>query len=408
MTLAIMALLKRSGLPIAPFKAGPDYLDPAWHQQVCGRVSYNLDTFMADPHACRALFREKCGHDLAIVEGVMGLFDGKSGVGGPGSTADLARELNIPVLLVVNARGMAGSVVPLVEGFVRAARGFSIVGILANQVGGASHAELLATMLRDYQLPPLVGWLARNEGIALEERHLGLTLPEEQKIPDWDRLADALHLEMKIFSPPAPSTTVNVQQSEPLPPLLAGKTIAIARDSAFCFIYAINIECLQAMGANIVFFSPLAGEPLPRACTAVWLPGGYPELHARQLSRSPTWETLRTFAQEGGPVLAECGGMMVLGESLADHDGEVWPQAGILPFHTRMTPKLAGLGYRAEKNGVRGHEFHHSKRDPCILPAAFDLDRGDMGLRWKGVRASYVHWYFPSAPQVIARWFMQG
>ncbi|MBF0454522.1 MAG: cobyrinate a,c-diamide synthase [Magnetococcales bacterium] len=408
LTLALMSALKQKGIEVAPFKAGPDYLDPFWHQAVCQRPSYSLDTFMVGKGHCRDLFYRKRGTALGIVEGVMGLYDGKSGVGGAGSTADLARTLELPVILVVNARGMAGSIVPLVAGFVQAAQGFTIGGIIANQVGSDRHAQLLRTLLDDNQLPPLVGWMERRDDMILRERHLGLIQPEEESAPPWDKLVAALHMEpqtllqavQKTASPP--SSTPSFPQAGS--GLLEGRRIAVAKDRAFCFIYPANLEWLQAEGAELCFFSPLAGEPLPNNSQGLWLPGGYPELYCPQLSTSTSWQSIHHFAQQGGTILAECGGMMALGESLTDKEGKSWPMAAVLPIHTTMGNKLAGLGYRQEHSGARGHEFHHSKRATTSLLPAFELDRGDGGVAHLGVRASYVHWYFASQPRVCARW----
>ncbi len=408
LTLALMAALKRAGVQPSPFKAGPDYLDPAWHQAVCGRPSYNLDTFMVGPEMCRTLFHEKRGQTPGVVEGVMGLYDGKSGVGGPGSTADLARTLELPVLLVVDARGMAGSLVPLIQGFTTAADGFSIAGVVANRVGSAHHAQLLSDLLAERSLPPLLAWMPRQPDAVLEERHLGLVLPEEVPDPPWGRLARALHLDldrlMAAISPPSPPLAPpTVVRSRPQG-RLRGKRLAVARDRAFRFLYPANLEWLRAEGAEARFFSPLAGDPLPASCEAIWLPGGYPELFAETLSNSDSWADIRAFADRNGPILAECGGMMALGRTLTDLEGRTWPMAGVLPIDTRMTGKLAGLGYRLERSGVRGHEFHHSKRDAGDLPAAFQPDRGDGGVRHRRVLASYIHWYFPSQPETCARW----
>ncbi|MBF0157043.1 MAG: cobyrinate a,c-diamide synthase [Magnetococcales bacterium] len=417
LTLAIMATLVREGVAVAPFKSGPDYLDPAWHQEVTGRPSYNLDTFMIGTEASRRLLIEKGREATAIVEGVMGLYDGREGVGGAGSTADLARVLGLPVLLVVPARGMAGSLVPLVTGFTQAARGFTIAGILANEVGSESHAARLRELLDAHALPPLVGWLPRQATLHLEERHLGLTLPGEQKAPAWELLARNLHLDRErlraclrppVALPPADADPAPRAEPPPAPSRLQGRTIAIARDQAFAFLYPANLDFLRESGARLHFFSPLAGDPLPEDCDAVWLPGGYPELHGKRLATSRTWPSLAAFVAAGGAVLAECGGMMALGSSLTDGAGRVWPMAGILPIRTHMTGRLAGLGYRLEAGGARGHEFHHSRRDPCDLPPAFSPDRGDGGVRWRNLRASYVHWYFPSAPASIGRWLDKG
>ncbi|MBF0427166.1 MAG: cobyrinate a,c-diamide synthase [Magnetococcales bacterium] len=422
-TLALMAKLHHTGIPIAPFKAGPDYIDPAWHQEICHLPSWNLDTFMVGRSTCHTLFHQVRQGRLGIVEGVMGLFDGKSGVGGPGSTADLAATLGLPVILVVEARGMAGSIAPLVAGFNAAARGFHLAGIIANGVGSDSHARLLAGILEESALPPLLGWLPRDPTLALAERHLGLTLPADQITPNPEyptRLATALRCDPErllaaVAEATLPATvTTDPNQSLTLPPahdlgdtpLLAGQTIAIARDQAFCFLYAANLAWLETMGARLHFFSPLAGTLPPPATTAIWLPGGYPELHGATLANSTTWPELRRHVAAGTPVLAECGGMMALGESLVDPEGKTWPMAKILPITTRMSGRLAGLGYRHEAGGTRGHEFHHSVREGATTQEpAFVVDKGDAGLRVHNVRASYIHWYFPSAPRQVAAWF---
>ncbi|MBF0623263.1 MAG: cobyrinate a,c-diamide synthase [Magnetococcales bacterium] len=405
-TLALLARLGRAGVAVAPFKAGPDFIDPAWHRTLCGRPSYNLDTVMVGPDACRELFHGRRGAALGVVEGVMGLYDGRAGVGGPGSTAHLAAVLDLPVLLVVDARGMAGSIVPLVDGFVRAARGFVLAGVLANNVGSAHHGHWLQEALAEAGLPPLLGWLRRNPALALEERHLGLVLPQDQPAPETAILEENLEVDVERLLAALPAAP-----EVPLPPpvfarpLLAGAVVGVARDAAFCFLYQANLDWLAAMGAEVRFFSPLAGQSLPADATALWLPGGYPELHAAALANSAgCWAGVRAFAAGGGPILAECGGMMALGQELIDTSGQPWPMAGVLPIRTRMTGRLAGLGYRSEVSGVRGHEFHHSTRDPCALPPAFTLERGDGGVRLGSVRASYVHWYFPSAPEEVASW----
>ncbi|MEO5369683.1 MAG: cobyrinate a,c-diamide synthase [Magnetococcus sp. DMHC-1] len=418
-TMALMAAFRRLGKAVAPFKAGPDYIDPAWHRTVCGTPSWNLDTFMMGRQTCRSLFHEQRHNRLGIVEGVMGLFDGKSGVGGPGSTADLAAVLELPVILVVEARGMAGSLAPLVAGFGAAAHGFHLAGVIANGVGSEHHARLLAEILENAALPPLLGWLPRDPEIALAERHLGLILPADQPLADPnhpDRLASALRFDPeRLLDAVARVTPVmahnktdeaNEINKFPAQPLLANQVVAVARDQAFCFLYEANLAWLTAMGAKTLFFSPLAGDSLPATTTAVWLPGGYPELHGAALADSATWPDLRRFVAQGGPVLAECGGMMAMGRSLSDPDGRIWPMAQILPIDTRMTGRLAGLGYRQDKTGVRGHEFHHSVlQDATQLDPAFIVDKGDGGVRWLNVRASYIHWYFPSAPMAVAAWF---
>ena len=188
--------------------------------------------------------------------------------------------------------------------------------------------------------------------------------------------------------------------------LLGNKRMAIARDAASCFIYPANLDFLREQGAELFFFSPLKGEAVPEHADALWLPGGYPELFAKQLSQSNSWESIRVFIEEGFPTLAECGGAMLLGDALIDQEGIEWPMAKLLPYRSKMQSKLASLGYREEASGLRGHEFHHSTRETLTaFDTCFDLDRGDKGIRYKNLRASYIHWYFASAPEVIAEWF---
>jgi cobyrinic acid a,c-diamide synthase len=195
----------------------------------------------------------------------------------------------------------------------------------------------------------------------------------------------------------------------PVTGLLKGKQIAIARDAACCFIYPANIDWLRAEGAELVFFSPLAGEPVPENSDALWLAGGYPELYAEQLSQSATWASLQAFIEADKTVLAECGGMMVLGRELVDSEGRAWTMAGILPFSVRMQPRLVSLGYRELASGARGHEFHYSERcnDEALSPC-FALERGDNGVTYKNLRAAYIHWYFPSHPETVAQWFLKA
>lgn len=448
-TLALMQHVQVLGKAVAPFKSGPDFLDPMWHELACGRTSYNLDTRMVGVTMSRQLLAEKSADaDMSIIEGVMGLFDGRSGVGGEGSSAHLAKELDFPVILVVSAKGMSGSIVPLVEGFVARAKAMDveIVGIIANHVGSDNHAKLLRELLQEFELPALVAWLGKNAP-QLPERHLGLKMPSELDLPDF---SNHFHVE-KLFcttkarrngekktDPPEMSKQYveSLEQTEHLSSfapllgelveplrgnLLKNKTIAISKDEAFCFIYAANIEWLEAQGAVVVYFSPLAGDEVPDHADALWLVGGYPELHLEALSQSKSLPSIRDFIESNQPVLAECGGMMLLGQSImltfeAQRCGETQRTSmiGILPCDFVMQDKLAGLGYREDARGVRGHEFHHSKREMTAeaqrrggMQPAFEVNRGDSGMRYKNLRASYIHWFFSSQPKEVALWFTQ-
>ena len=405
--LALLQYFRAQQLRIRAFKAGPDYLDPLWHQAITGWPSYNLDTRMMGEGACLQQLSSQVGQaDMALIEGVMGLFDGVTGVGGEGSSVDLARVVGCPVILVVDARGMSGTIAALVSGFVAFAadKNVRIAGIVANKVGSAYHAEILRNVLQDFGLPPLLAWMARNEQ-TLTERHLGLKMPETDALPDYLPSLQveqaALMAAFNTFMAISPMVTGNQR--------LAGKIIAVAKDAACSFIYPANVDWLQANGATLLFFSPLAGEPVPTAADAVWLPGGYPELHASELSNSSTWVSLTAFINANKPVLAECGGAMLLGKAIVDIAGKQWPMAGVLPYVSMMQPRLAALGHRTEQSGMRGHEFHYSRRAGDVeLKPAFEVDRGDAGVRYKNLRASYIHWYFSSGDGHVAACFGTG
>jgi cobyrinic acid a,c-diamide synthase len=416
-TLALMQHLKAAGKAVAPFKSGPDFLDPMWHKVACGRTSYNMDTRMVGAEESKRLLHEKATDaDIAIIEGVMGLFDGLKGVGGVGSSAHLAKVLDVPVLLVVSAKGMSGSLVALVEGFVARANSMDvcIAGVIANHVGSENHANILRELLVDNDLPPLLAWL-NKDAPTLPERHLGLKMPCELDLPDF---SDCLHVKQEFTTAPArggllasgnssqtQSARRFAEKNNQISQLLCDKKIAVAKDAAFCFIYPANIEWLQSQGAEVAYFSPLAGEEVPQNADVMWLPGGYPELHLLALEQSTSWASVCNFIESDKPVLAECGGMMILGQSITDKTGETAQMANILPCSFSMQDKLAGLGYRAEESGVTGHEFHHSKRESLEnLQPCFEVNRGDTGIRHKKLRASYIHWYFSSQPDVMAAW----
>ncbi len=402
--LALLHYLKSQQQHITSFKAGPDFLDPLWHELITKRTSYNLDTRMVGLEQSKQLINNQHKQvDLALIEGVMGLFDGRSGVGLDGSSADLAKGLDCPVILVVNAKGISGSIVPLVSGYYEYAEkmGVTIAGVIANRVGSAHHASLLKSFLQDYKMPPLVAWMEKDLP-ALPERHLGLVTPDGLDIPDY---SDFFHVDkLALFSAFSKWSECESAINKP-ENYLQGKKIAIAKDAACCFIYPANIDWLNQQGAEIQYFSVIKGESVPENANALWLPGGYPELYAKQLSVSKSWQSVNQFIQAGHPVLAECGGSLLLGEQLIDLDGVAWPMAGTLPFVSKMQKKLASLGYREDASGMRGHEFHYSTRDnQQTFQSCFECSRGDKGIRYKNLRTSYIHWYFSSAPEVMAKW----
>jgi len=412
-TLAFIQTLMKQGLNVKGFKIGPDFLDPLWHQALTNHPSYNIDTKMVGLTESQRLLNKASEADthIAVIEGVMGLFDGRQGVGEEGSSAHFAVELKIDVYLIVDAQGMSGSIVPLVFGFSEYAKkiGFTISGIIANRVGSAYHASLLKNFLKKANSPPLIAWMDK-QAPELPERHLGLINPDKDtRLPDFSA---HFHIELADLMSDIPFYVPIKKATVCAKPLLKDVLISIAKDAACCFIYPANIDFLVAQGAILHYFSPLKGEVIAANTDAVWLPGGYPELYAQQLSTSHTKTSLGKLIQAGKPVLAECGGMMLLGESLQDLNGKKWPMFGFLAIETTMQSKLVSLGYRdcteGKYKGLKGHEFHHSHRLDLqtIEPWIAGLSRGDSGVQQANIKASYIHWYFASHPKAAVQLFL--
>lgn len=404
-TAALARYHSRQGRRVRVFKTGPDFIDPMVHERASGQPVYQLDLWMGGEEHCRALLHQAAQEaELILVEGVMGLFDGEP------SGADLATRFNLPVLAVINATAMAQTFGALAHGLASYRPGLPFAGVLANQVASASHAGLL----RD-SLPPGMAWygaLPRNEAVAMPVRHLGLVQAEEldDLMQRLDAAADAL-AETALELLPAPVCFAPAEASAPLEPWLAGRSIAVARDRAFAFLYRANLDCLRAMGAQLRFFSPLADDALP-PCDAVYLPGGYPELHLQALGANQAMrEALAAHHRAGKPLVAECGGLLYLLESLTDQSGATAPMAGLLPGRGVMQHKLANLGLHSAElpeGLVRGHTFHHSQTETSMSPLL--MTRGRRGkpeavYRQGRLQASYLHLYFPSNPQAIARLF---
>lgn len=429
-TLALLAALRRRGFTVAPYKVGPDFIDPGHHAAVCGRPSRNLDGWMCGERGVRETFGRGCaGADVAVVEGVMGLFDGAAGDNDAGSTAEIARWLGGRILLVVDARSQARSAAALLQGFSRFDPRLEFAGVIFNRVGSARHAALLRAALASVPgLPPVLACLPREEELALPERHLGLVTAAET-LPDnafHGRLADWLerHVDMEALVLPPPLQKGGrggfPPDEIPLnPPLPKGEAkprvrIAVARDEAFCFCYPENLEPQQAAGAEIVPFSPLRDPALPAGLDGLYLPGGYPELHAGRLAQNESLlREIREAATSGLPVYAECGGFMLLSESI---DGR--RMAGVFPARALMLAKRKALGYRQVTftrdtilgpagTVARGHEFHYSEMEmPEEVARCYRLFRSDgealgfEGFRVHNVLGSYVHLHFGSNPQV--------
>ncbi|KQP44569.1 cobyrinate a,c-diamide synthase [Pseudorhodoferax sp. Leaf274] len=413
---ALARLHARQGRRVRAFKCGPDFLDPFWLAQASGAPVHQLDLWMTGEDDCRArLHAAAAGADLIVVEGVMGLFDGEP------SAADLARRFDLPVLAVVDASAMAGTFGALAFGLQHYQGGLRWAGVLANRVGSARHAEMLQAGLRapaDWR-----GALPRDAALRLPERHLGLTVATEldDAPARLDAAADALAatplgrmdaaaLQHWAVDFAAPAVAAPVGRP------LAGRTVAIARDAAFCFVYAANLDCLRALGAELCFFSPLADAALP-ACDALWLPGGYPELHAARLSANAGLRaSLHAHVQAGKPVWAECGGMMALFDTLLDAQGRAHALWGLLPGRVQMQPRLAALGPQQlalPAGTLRGHTFHYSTCETPLRPVARTArpgqtpmpDAGEALLQRGSIRASYFHAWFASSPLAAASLF---
>lgn len=425
-TLALLAALTARGLRVQGFKVGPDFIDPGHHTQITGRSGRNVDTWLLDPKAlARTYRRATAGADLAVIEGVMGLFDGRGGLDEAGSTADLARLWNLPVVLVVDARGMARSVAPLVHGFASFDPRVEVAGVVVNRVGSHRHyASYLVPSLRT--LPghcATLGYLARDDGLAIPSRHLGL-LTADEFTPGGafsERLAGAAGtLELDALIGLARPPRLPAIEDVPSTPVPRSVRVAQARDAAFCFYYEDNLELLREAGAEIVPFSPLADPELPEGTELLYLGGGYPEQFAGRLAENrPLREAVRDYHGRGGAIFAECGGLMACAETLSNRSGSTYPMWGLVPAHVRMQQRFAALGYVEVETTettplgppgtmIRGHEFHYSTLEPhSPLPFATRLlghegnPRPD-GIRIGGLLAGYAHLHFGSNPAVAA------
>ncbi|MDL5361688.1 cobyrinic acid a,c-diamide synthase [Halalkalicoccus sp. NIPERK01] len=398
-TLAAVRALSNAGHAVQPAKAGPDFIDPSHHAAVAGRASRTLDPWLCGEEGTRRNYYRGEG-DLCVVEGMMGLYDGDT------STARIADLLDLPVVLVCDASAGMESVAATALGFreyaAHAGHDIDVAGIVAQRAHGGRHERGIREALPDSlsylgRVPPL-------DGLEIPERHLGLHMGGESPIDlaALDEAADHLDAEglaALARAPPRPDP------EEPLPAI--GKRIAVARDAAFCFRYPATVERLQERG-EVATFSPVRGDPLPD-CDGVYLPGGYPELHAAALADSPALDTLATRASEGLPVFGECGGMMALSESLRTVDGDTYEMAGVLPARIEMHERYRALDHvtlRAREDtlsarageSIRGHEFHYSSAD--VGPDArfaFDVERGDGidgehdGLSEYDVLGTYAH-----------------
>jgi cobyrinic acid a,c-diamide synthase len=493
-TLGLMKALAQRGMSVQGFKCGPDYIDPTYHTAVTGRASRNLDAWMTSPAYVKQTFqRASAGHDISIIEGVMGLYDGKDPLSNIGSTAEIAMITQTPVILVVDVRSMARSAAAIVLGFQQLEPDLNIAGVIVNRCGSAGHYTIVKKAIEQMCGIPVVGWLKRDEDMSIPERHLGLVpaIERGELEPLFQRAADVLLegmdlnllLELAASAPPLQylkesddvaassiaiqtvnphniiqdaisdqtrdtnkdslaanaadishithTTSVNdaerVSQLKTLhihsKPHTYQPVIAVARDAAFNFYYPDNLELLEAAGARLKYFSPLAGEGIPAEADSIYLGGGFPEEFAAVIAGNERFlEGLREAARSQMPLFAECGGYMVLAETLTDREGRTYTMAGIIPAQVQMQKKRAALGYREAsavqdsfllKQGevLRGHEFHYSTmtyRDEQLIPYAYET-KGLRGSKQEGyalgnIVAGYTHVHLGSDPQAAQRW----
>lgn len=410
LTLGIMAALKARGLLVQPYKCGPDFIDPSLHRMVTGEISSNLDLRMCGRQFCKDTFERRfTGKDVAMVEGVMGLFDG-----GIASSAALAKELKLPVILVVDARSAAESVAAIVKGFEIYSDDIEIAGIIFNRVGSPRHRELIENGMEGICRSKILGFFPRDIRFEIPDRHLGLHMGEEKPLDDvqLSQLVDAVekHIDLDLLL----EISLRPQATETQPPGVAqtkaqSVRLAVARDKAFCFYYEDNLEILAASGAELVFFSPLSDSTLPADCNGIYFGGGYPELHAAQLSTNHTMlKAVREFGYSGGVIYGECGGFMYLCDQIQTIDQQSHAMSGIFPFKVRMKPRLSRLGYRRpiltedcflgeKEQFLHGHEFHYSELVdiPVNVRTVYQVnDKIQEGYTYKNVIGGYIHLHF--------------
>lgn len=405
-TLGLLAALRRRGVVVAPAKTGPDYIDPAFLGRAALREAVNLDPWSMSPARLKSLASmQAVGADLLLVEGVMGLFDGAAD--GFGSTADLAELLELPVVLVVDAERQSQSVAPLVAGFANWRPGVRVAGVILNRVASMKHERMLVDALAATGIPCL-GAIPRDTNLVVPERHLGLVMPDEVAAMEAfvDTAAETMgdYVDLGRLRDLAAPIAEADDASAPLPPL--GQRIAIARDDAFAFLYPHLLDGWRAMGAELSFFSPLANEAPAEDSDAVFLPGGYPELHGGTLAAASHFKAgLIAACDRHALIYGECGGFMVLGEALVDKAGHAHAMVGLLPVTTRIDRPKRILGYRRlVQSGdlpwpgrLHGHEFHYSSARQSRLPPLFMATdaRGEamppMGAVIGRVMGSYAH-----------------
>jgi len=432
-TVGLIAALRRRGLTVQPFKVGPDYIDPTYHTLSAGRRCRNLDTWLMPPeHIGPLVVSAAADADLALVEGVMGLFDGLGYEEETGSTAEIAKLLDLPVILVIDAAKMARSALAMLFGYQRFDPDVRLTGVILNRVGSGSHGRGVASAIEKASAVPVLGWIPRDARLHIAERHLGLVpAVEPGRWSDFVAAAAetvSARLDLDLLCRRAGGVSPLIRRGDhqgahaPRSPRTR-PVIAVARDEAFHFTYEENLELLRAAGADVAFFSPLRDSSLPPESAGIILSGGFPEMFAAQLAANTgMMDAIREAHRQELPIYAECGGLMYLTETIVDQDGRSHDMVGLLPGRSLMSERLT-LGYRRGRvlasswlfeagEEVRGHEFHYSQWEdrPADLPPAYMLRsaRGNgepwsEGARLGNLWASYVHLHFWGKPELATR-----
>jgi cobyrinic acid a,c-diamide synthase len=425
LTLALIASLKHKGYRVAAFKIGPDFIDPGHHARLTGKPARNLDGWMLTRDANLACFQQHAqAVDIAVVEGVMGLFDGYDGKTEAGSTAQMAKWLGLPVILIVSAKSMARSAAALVQGFERFDPDLHFAGVIFNHVASPRHLQYLADALEGHVTMPLLGGIPVSPEIQIPERHLGLFTAESHPLDQThvDRLAALLEKSVDIDRmiadlPDVVLPRVHIEPALISQPILTGPVrIGVAKDTAFCFYYSDNLDSLEAAGAQLIPFSPLTDQKLPENIDGLYLGGGYPEMFGKQLSGNMALrQEIAEKRQDNMPIYGECGGFMYLCRDLTDMTGERHDMVGCFPFSIRMLPRLKSLGYREIQlqadcllgqtgQTLRGHEFHYSEivSPAADIPTRYITTRRDgqpsasEGYQVHQTLGSYIHLHFGS------------
>ncbi len=432
-TLCILAALIKRGFSVAPFKIGPDFIDPGHHSCIVGTKSRNLDGWMLSREYNIQNFTTAArSKDIAVVEGVMGLFDGYSGRDESGSTAQMSKWIDLPIILVVNAKSMARSAAALVQGYENFDKSLNFVGVIFNNIGSSKHLKTIEDALENNVKMPCLGGIIRDEKITIPERHLGLVTHHDHPLSNREKKRFAELIETGIDIDYLLGRLEEKESSQNLweNPYKAEDRdvkIGVAMDHAFCFYYPDNIEMFEHFGAKIEYFSPVNDAFLPDNLDGLYFGGGYPELHAKDLTENVTMrKQVNEFSKKRMPIYAECGGFMYLCQGITDIEDNRYPMAGCFPFTTRMLPKLKSLGYReirlkkdtiiGKMNTVlRGHEFHYSEcsdRDENIetvytAKARNSDDDENEGYFINNTLGSYTHIHFGSCPQAADHFIRQ-